>query len=343
MSGEAATGSSPRRAPERSGAATGSSTRRAPGRRARRFSPGTDKSGVGRIALHGHEAAYRAAGDRGPAIVLVHGITSTSATWERVLGLLGRGHRVVAPDLFGHGESAKPRGDYSLGAFASGIRDLLAALDIDRATIVGHSLGGGVAMQLAYQFPDLAERLVLVDSGGLGPEVSPLLRAATLPGSEIVLPLLTHSRLLNAGATFGRLLGRIGLQVGTDIREIARGHATLADRGARQAFLSTLRAIVDIEGQRVDARDRLYLASELPTLIVWGERDPVIPVVHGRGAQRLIPGSRLELFPDAGHFPHMEEPHLFAELLSSFIAETEPADVDWERWRELLRRGAKAP
>lgn len=301
-----------------------------------------DAAKTRRITLHGHDIAYRAAGDEDPArpaIVLIHGITSTSATWERVLAPLGAHHRVVAPDLFGHGESAKPRGDYSLGAFASGLRDLLGALGIDSATIVGHSLGGGVAMQLSYQFPELTERLVLVDSGGLGPEVSPLLRAATLPGAEVVLPLLTRPGLLNAGASAGQLLSRLGLQVGTDLREMARGHASLADRGARQAFLSTLRAIVDVGGQRVDARDRLYLASELPTLIVWGERDPIIPAVHGHDAHRLIPGSRLELFPTAGHFPHVEEPHLFADVLSRFIAETEPAEVDWERWRALLRSG----
>jgi pimeloyl-ACP methyl ester carboxylesterase len=310
--------------------------RSAPARR----TPPADSAATRHLTLHGHDVAYRAAGDAGPAIVLVHGITSTSATWERVLALLAADHRVVAPDLFGHGESAKPRGDYSLGAFASGVRDLLGALGIDQATIVGHSLGGGVAMQLAYQFPELAERLVLVDSGGLGPEVSPLLRAATLPGSEIVLPLLTRPGLLNAGAGVGRLLGRLGLQVGTDVREMARGHATLADHGARQAFLSTLRAIIDVGGQRVDARDRLYLASKLPTLIVWGERDPIIPVAHGRGAAKLISGSRLEIFSGAGHFPHMEDPYRFAELLSGFIADTEPAAVDWEQWRELLRAGA---
>jgi pimeloyl-ACP methyl ester carboxylesterase len=308
---------------------------------ARRSEP-ADPTAARHLTLHGHNVAYRAAGEAGPAIVLVHGITSNSATWERVLAPLGAHHRVVAPDLFGHGESAKPRGDYSLGAYASGVRDLLGALAIDKATIVGHSLGGGVAMQLAYQFPDLAERLVLVDSGGLGPEVSPLLRAATLPGAEIVLPLLTRPGLLNAGAGAGRLLGRLGLQVGTDLREMARGHASLADHEARQAFLSTLRAIVDVGGQRVDARDRLYLAAELPTLIVWGERDPIIPVAHGRGAARLIPGSRLEIFPGAGHFPHVEEPERFAELLSGFIADTEPAEVDQERWRGLLRKGAPA-
>lgn len=293
------------------------------------------------VTLHGHRVAYRAAGQSGPVIVLVHGITSNSLTWEPVLRLLGRHHQVVAPDLFGHGSSAKPRGDYSLGAYASGIRDLLGALGHERATVVGHSLGGGVAMQLSYQFPDLAERLVLVGSGGLGREVSPLLRAASLPGSELVLGLLTARRLLGLGVGASRLLGRMGLSVGTDVREVAQGHASLADAQARQAFLSTLRAIVDVGGQRVDARDRLYLASALPSLIVWGQRDPIIPVAHGRGAHQLIQGSRLEVFADAGHYPHMDEPHRFAELLADFIAETQPAEISQERWRTLLLGGAE--
>src|SRR5438105_1742084 len=127
------------------------------------------------ITIHGHQVAYRAAGD-GPPVLLIHGIAGASTTWAHVLPLLARNQTVVAPDLLGHGESAKPRGDYSLGAYASGIRDLMAALGHDRATIVGHSLGGGVAMQFAYQFPERCERLVLVASGGLGKEVSPLLK-----------------------------------------------------------------------------------------------------------------------------------------------------------------------
>ncbi len=318
--------------------------RRSPARRPKGASaaePGVRRPAthLRRMTLHGHDVAYRAAGEHGPAIVLVHGITSNSANWERVIDLLAVNHRVVAPDLFGHGDSAKPRGDYSLGAYASGVRDLLQALGIERATVVGHSLGGGVAMQLGYQFPDMAERLVLVDSGGLGREVSVLLRAASLPGSEFVLPLLTRTGLLGAGAAVERALSRLGLRVKTDLREMARGHASLAAHDARHAFLTTLRAIVDINGQRVDARDRLYLASQLPTLIVWGARDPIIPVAHGQGAHHLIPNSRLEVFPEAGHFPHVDEPHRFAELLDGFIAETEPAQVDWERWRELLRKG----
>jgi pimeloyl-ACP methyl ester carboxylesterase len=293
------------------------------------------------IELHGHQVAYRSAGS-GPVIVLVHGITSTSETWERVLPTLARRFTVIAPDLLGHGGSAKPRGDYSLGAYASGVRDLLIALGHERATFVGHSLGGGVAMQLAYQFPERCERLVLIDSGGLGSEVNLLLRMATLPGAELVLPLLAHERLLGAGRELSRFFGRFGLRVRTDIAEMARGHASLVDREARAAFVHTLRTIVDPLGQRVSANDRLYLAEEVPFLIIWGKRDSIIPLAHAHAVHARVPSSRLEIFEEAGHFPHVDEPLRFAEVLADFIESTEPADVPPERWRELLQRGEAA-
>jgi pimeloyl-ACP methyl ester carboxylesterase len=296
----------------------------------------TDADALREIVLHGHRVSYRSAGT-GPVVVLVHGITSTSATWANVLPYLAEQFTVIAPDLLGHGESAKPRGDYSLGAYASGIRDMLIALGHDRATFVGHSLGGGVAMQLAYQFPEHCDRLVLVSSGGLGREIGLLLRAATLPGSELVLPLLVNEPLLGAGRAVGRLLGRFGLRVHTDLGEVLRGHASLSDAEARSAFLHTLRTIVDPWGQRVDASDRLYLAQALPFLLVWGERDPMIPVAHAHAAHRLVPGSRLEIFPGAGHFPHLDDPLRFVRLLTDFMRTTEPARIDSGRWTRLLR------
>jgi pimeloyl-ACP methyl ester carboxylesterase len=296
--------------------------------------------GLHEILLHGHRVFYRSAGS-GPVVVLVHGITSTSATWANLLPYLAEHFTVIAPVLLGHGESAKPRGDYSLGAYASGIRDLLIALGHERATFVGHSLGGGVAMQLAYQFPEHCERLVLVDSGGLGREITPLLRAASLPGSEVVLPLLVDDRILGIGRGVGRLLGRVGLRVHTDLGEVLRGHASLSDGAARAAFLHTLRTIVDPMGQRVNASDRLYLAQAIPFLIVWGERDPIIPVEHAYTAHRLVPGSRLEVFPDAGHFPHLDDPLRFLRLLIDFVERSEPAEIDADRLGTLLRNGGQ--
>jgi pimeloyl-ACP methyl ester carboxylesterase len=279
--------------------------------------------------------AYREAGS-GPAVLLIHGITSSSKTWSRVMPSLARRFTVIAPDLAGHGESDKPKGDYSLGAHASGLRDLLLALGHDRASIVGHSLGGGIAMQFSYQFPERCDRLVLVDSGGLGRDVSRLLRAATLPGSEFVLPLLAATRLLDAGEFAGRLLSRAGLRARTDLEEMARGHATLSDAAARAAFVHTLRSVVEPGGQRVDASNRLYLAQHIPFLLLWGERDSIIPVAHGRAAHKQVPGSRLEVFADSGHFPQLDEPERFIEVLVDFMDSTEPATLDAERWSALL-------
>jgi pimeloyl-ACP methyl ester carboxylesterase len=271
--------------------------------------------------------------------VLIHGITSDSSTWSRVMPYLARRFTVLAPDMMGHGGSAKPRGDYSLGAHASSIRDLMAALGHGRATFVGHSLGGGVAMQVAYQFPELCERLVLVDSGGFGREVSPLLRAAALPGSEYVLPLLAASRLTRAGQLAADVLSRIGLRPATDISEMARGHATLSDPGARAAFLHTLRSVVEPGGQRIGAADRLYLARHLPLMLLWGERDTIIPVSHAHDASERLPGSRLEVFRRSGHFPQLDEPERFIDVIVDFVEATEPAAIDAALWRELLSAG----
>jgi pimeloyl-ACP methyl ester carboxylesterase len=294
------------------------------------------------VELHGHPVTYHRMGE-GPVLVLVHGITSSSRTWEAVLPELAKEHTVIAPDLLGHGGSAKPRGDYSLGAYASGIRDLLAVLGVARATLVGHSLGGGIAMQFAYQFPERLERLVLVDSGGLGNEVSIWLRAATLPGAEYVLPLLFGQPTRTAGFALGRALGRLGLKPSANVRGIAEGLESLGDGDARRAFVHTARSVIDPSGQRVDARDRLYLSEGVPTLLIWGENDPIIPVSHGRTAHELMPHSRLEVFPGAGHFPFNDDPQRFAAVLSDFVATTEPAALDEEFIESLLRRegGAK--
>ena len=291
------------------------------------------------IVLHGHRISYRIAG-QGPVILLVHGITGSSDTWREVIGPLAQEHTVIAPDLLGHGRSAKPRGDYSLGAYASGIRDLLVAVGQERATFVGHSLGGGVAMQLAYQFPERLDRLVLVSSGGLGREVHLLLRSTALPGAEYVLPLLVAQPLRDAATALAGFFGRLGFRAGPDLTEIATGFASLADVEARQAFIHTARSIIDVGGQRVSATDRLYLAEEVPSLLVWGERDPIIPIEHGRNAARLMPGSRLEVFPGSGHFPHLDQPRRFVEVLTDFMADTTPADVDAERLRHRLLAGA---
>ena len=287
------------------------------------------------VSLHGHRVYFNIAG-QGPPVVLIHGVAGCAAQWDQTVQLLAETHTVVAPDLLGHGDSAKPRGDYSPGAHASGIRDLLVGLNVERASVVGHSLGGGIAMQFAYQFPERCERLVLVASGGLGEDVHGLLRAATLPGSEFVLPLLAHSRVLDVASLIPRALGWIGLRTRPDLTEMARGYQSLSNAEARSAFIHTLRGVIDPTGQRINASDRLYLASKMPSLIVWGCRDRIIPVEHAHPAHEAMPGSRLELFDEAGHFPHLDDPLRFARTLQGFFHETEPARLDTGMMRELV-------
>jgi pimeloyl-ACP methyl ester carboxylesterase len=252
---------------------------------------------------------------------------------------LARSYTVVAPDMLGHGRSAKPRGDYSLGAYAAGVRDLLAVLGFEGGTVVGHSLGGGIAMQFSYLFPEYVERMALISSGGLGREVHPLLRAATLPGSEWVLPLLAREWSVKAGDAVRSVAAKVGVEAGPDIAEFARGYASLIHEGARDAFLHTMRSVIDHNGQRVSALDRLYLADQLPTMFIWGDSDPVIPVEHGRNAHRIVAHSRYIEIEGSGHWPMLDQPKRIVSELTSFIEETEPFEWSLEAVRERLRRG----
>src|SRR5918995_1816386 len=290
------------------------------------------------IELHGQTVGFQAAGE-GPLLLLLHGITSTSDAWREVMPRLAERYTVVAPDLLGHGRSAKPRGDYSLGAYAAGVRDLLAVLGFERGTVVGHSLGGGIAMQFSYLFPEYVERMALISSGGLGREVHPLLRAATLPGSEWVLPLLAREWSVRAGDAVRAVAAKLGLEAGPDMAEFARGYASLIHEGARAAFLHTMRSVIDAEGQRVSALDRLYLADQIPTLIMWGAQDPIIPVAHGRNAHELIPHSRYVELPNSGHWPMLDATNDFVRELVDFIESTEPWEYSEERVRQRLLRG----
>jgi pimeloyl-ACP methyl ester carboxylesterase len=252
-----------------------------------------------------------------------------------VIPALAERYDVIAPDLLGHGESAKPMGDYSLGAFASGLRDFLAVLDVDSVTIVGHSFGGWVAMQLAYQHPHLVDRLVLVGSGGLGREVSWLLRSLSLPGTEYVMPIAFPKPLVDRATDVGRFLGRHNVR-SPKLAELWRGYSSLAGSSNRQAFVRTMRGVIDVGGQTVNATDRLYLAAAVPTLIVWGDRDGIIPVAHGIAAHEAIPSSRLEIIEGVGHFPHVEAPARFNEVLLDFVSSTAAGPNSAEPLRAVL-------
>ena len=289
------------------------------------------------LSIHGHRVGFRTAGE-GPVVLLVHGMAGSSATWKHILPSLAQRFTVVAPDLLGHGESGKPRrSEYSLGAHANVLRDLLNVLGHERATFVGQSLGGSVAMQMAYQFPERCERLVLAGSGGLGREVNFILRALTFPGAEYVFPLVCTPRFRDAGNRVAAWLHQAGVQAAPVIEEMWRSYTSLVEADTRRAFFRTLHAVVDLGGQAVSATDRLYLTSHVPTLIVWGAQDPFIPVSHAAAAHEAMPASRLVIFDDVGHYPHCEDPERFIQVLVDFITSSEPAHLSEARWRELLR------
>jgi pimeloyl-ACP methyl ester carboxylesterase len=282
------------------------------------------------LELHGERVAYLDEGS-GEAIVLLHGIAGSSQTWRSVIRPLSRNYRVVAPDLLGHGNSTKPRTDYSLGALSVLVRDLLDELGITKATIVGHSLGGGIAMQFIYQHPDYGQRLVLIASGGLGPDVGLPLRLASLPGAELVLPLIAPRQVAHAGERFLAWLRKAGVESPRS-EELWRHYGSLSDGPTRRAFLRTLRSVVDHRGQAVSALSRLTSRTDFPVLAIWGDRDAIIPVKHAYAAQEIRPDVRLEVLGDVGHFPQAERPAAVAELIAEFIAAdsqtASPADME---------------
>jgi len=282
------------------------------------------------LELHGDRVAYRDAGS-GETLLLIHGMAGSSETWRAVIPQLAKKYRVIAPDMLGHGQSDKPRGDYSLGAFAVWLRDLLDELGVTRATIVGQSLGGGVAMQFVYQHPDYCQRLVLISSGGLGPDVGWTLRLLSAPGAELILPVIAPKPVLNVGNKLRSWLSAAGIQSPRGA-EIWSAYSSLSDSQTRHAFLRTLRSVVDYRGQAVSALNRLHLTSQLPTMAIWGDKDQIIPLDHAYAAQAARPGSRLEVLAGVGHFPHVERPTDVVDLIDDFITTTtemtsEPVDT----------------
>jgi pimeloyl-ACP methyl ester carboxylesterase len=293
---------------------------------------------VQHVTIHGHRRAYVVTGS-GPALLLLHGLGCDHTTWAPVIDSLARRYTVVAPDLLGHGESDKPRADYSVGGYANGMRDLLTVLGIDRVSVVGHSFGGGVAMQFAYQFPERTERLILVGSGGLGPEVTPAIRAITTPGFHQAMGLLTLPGVRHVGTAGMRALAATGVRAARDLTELADIYDSFKDPRTRAAIRHVVRAVVDWRGQIVTMSDRAYLTEAMPMCVVWGRNDQVIPVRHAGNAAALAPSARVEIIPNAGHFPHKDHPQRFVKIVNDFIRSTEPAVYERDHWRTLLEHG----
>ena len=278
------------------------------------------------LDLHGDLIAFLDEG-QGEVILLLHGMAGSSATWRSVIGPLSRKYRVIAPDLIGHGQSAKPRSDYSLGAFAVFLRDLLDELGVTSATMVGHSLGGGVAMQFTYQHPDYCQRLILISSGGLGQEVGLTLRLLSAPGAELILPIIAPSPVLAGGEKVRSWLARFGVQTPRG-DEIWSAYSSFADKETRHSFLRTLRSVVDYRGQSVSALNRLGVKSDTPTMAIWGDQDAIIPVEHAFAAHEARPGTRLEVLTGVGHFPQVERPTEVVDLIDDFISRDRTESVE---------------
>ena len=289
------------------------------------------------VVVHGYRRAFRISGS-GPALLMLHGLGCDSSTWLDVLPELAEHFTVIAPDLLGHGESDKPDADYSLGGYANGMRDLLTILGIDKVTVVGHSFGGGVAMQFAYQFPDRTERVILVSTGGLGKEVSPLIRFLTVPGSGAMLAMATFHpwRPLIAGTM--RALSRSPLSATRDLYEVARIYEGLANPAQRVAVQRVTSHVLNWRGQFVTMTDRSYLARLMPVLVIWGRQDMVIPASHSDMAP-THEMSNVHVLDDSGHFPHKDHPAEFVSIVTKFVASNEPAHYHRGKWRALLRRG----
>lgn len=271
------------------------------------------------VTLHGRDIAYHEYPGTGDPYVLLHGVGSSADGWEEAASVLhARGAHVISVDLPGHGDSSKGPGDYSLGSLASAVRDLLAELELDQVVLVGHSLGGGVALQFIYQFPQWVSGLVLVSSGGLGPETSMALRLAAMPGSGLVLKATVNRRTVAAIGAVRRGVKRLG---GPDRGMSDKAFEKLERLSVpedRNTFLATLRSVVDFSGQRVSALEKLQVSATVPVLIVWGEMDTTIPVAHGEAAHALLPDSELVVFPDVGHEPHRGDAQRFADVLDGW-------------------------
>jgi pimeloyl-ACP methyl ester carboxylesterase len=294
------------------------------------------------LTIHGHRRAFVKVGS-GPALLLLHGLGCDHTTWLPVIAALSRRYTVIAPDLLGHGRSAKPRADYSLGGYANGMRDLLTVLGIDKVTVVGHSFGGGVAMQFGYQFPERTERMVLVAPGGLGPEVTAAIRAITLPGFSQAMAVLSLPGVRQLTRTTLRTLAGSGVPRTRDLDEVAEIVASFRDPQARAAIRHVVSAVVDWRGQIVTMVDRAYLTQAMPMCVIWGTDDCVIPARHADIVAQLAPGATVELIANAGHFPHKDHPQRFVKLLDEFVRRNPPATYHRGRWRRVLTSGPQSP
>lgn len=254
----------------------------------------------------------------GPPLVLLHGELVDHTTWDGVVAELARDFRCVCPDLPGSGQSAKPnptRFPYGVDAFAETVADLYAGLDLGRAALVGHGLGGAVAFTLAVRHPELVSRLALLDAQIGAVRTDPAARLAGVP----VVGSLLFKQAVSVGA-FERYLQHWLIGPSVPRERIAHYYEHFTSPAARGAALATV--LGSLDGRAVEARTSQL---RVPTLVLWGRHDPIVAAAVGQRLAREIRGAGLELL-DAGHAPHEERPREVAELLRRFLQQP-PASV----------------
>ncbi|MGD1151539.1 MAG: alpha/beta fold hydrolase [Syntrophales bacterium] len=268
------------------------------------------------ITIGNIKTRYWAEGDKGSNVVLIHGLGASADIWMHNISALAEGYRVYAPDLVGFGRSDKPEVKYSPSYMAAFINDFMTALNIENACFMGLSLGGGVALQYQLQFSGNVQRLVLVDSAGLGREMPLAMRLATVPVMGELM--LSPSR---AGMAFVlKQLVYDPVVITDDLIDLY--YELNFSQGAAKTVLSVLRACATIRGGRADVLDPVIKNLDnikIPTLIIWGREDRLFPVGHAYFAREKIPDSHLHIFERCGHMPNFERPEEFNSLVLNFL------------------------
>jgi 4,5:9,10-diseco-3-hydroxy-5,9,17-trioxoandrosta-1(10),2-diene-4-oate hydrolase len=263
------------------------------------------------------QTRYWTLGDEGPPVLLIHGIGASMESWAANVGPLAEAHRVYALDLVGAGYTDKPEAPYSLSYLAQFVADFMETMDLTRASVVGHSLGGGAALKLALEHAEKVESLVLVASAGLGREGHIFFKLASLPlVGELLIRPTSREGVAQSLETFYTDPSMV-----TEER-VDLSYDLLSQPGYQRAYLSMVRSLATVFGARksvirsiVDHLDEI----KAPTLVVWGEEDNILPVKHAHVAAEGIPDARLHIFEDCGHMVPEEKPEAFNDLLTAFL------------------------
>jgi pimeloyl-ACP methyl ester carboxylesterase len=271
-----------------------------------------------RMFISGTDLYWEESG-QGRPLVLLHGMSDSGHTFNRVAPLFAQRRRVIVPDLPGHGRSGRPAAPYDLAWFSSVLTRWTEEIGLSEYDLVGHSLGGGIAQYMLLQAGGRVRRLGLVATGGFGPQVAWPIRLASLPGilERVGQPFMSAGTALGVRLCGGRFSRH-------DRQHLCRHNAR---PGTARALGRTIRSVIDLRGQCVHFLDHAHRIGELPPVSVfWGERDPIIPVAHADSVADLLDGVSVTRFR-CGHYPHRELPRAFVQAVERFLEEPQPTPV----------------